>query len=68
MLGANGNIAGVAIDLSAKQTDANLTLFLREPRKLKKIDSDRVEVRPPIPRASWAAPRPAPIMQRVVCH
>jgi uncharacterized protein YbjT (DUF2867 family) len=44
ILGANGSVARVAIDLFLKQTDAKLTLFLRDPRKLKKIDSDRVRV------------------------
>ncbi|HEV7428318.1 MAG TPA: NAD(P)H-binding protein [Thermoanaerobaculia bacterium] len=44
ILGANGSVARVAIDLFLKQTDAKLTLYLRDPRKLKKIDSDRVRV------------------------
>src|SRR4051812_16044446 len=44
ILGANGSVARVAIDLFLKQTDATLTLYLRDPRKLKKIDSDRVRV------------------------
>jgi putative NADH-flavin reductase len=44
ILGANGSVARVAIDLFLKQTDATLTLYLRDPRKLTKIDSDRVHV------------------------
>jgi saccharopine dehydrogenase-like NADP-dependent oxidoreductase len=44
ILGANGSIARVAIDLFLKQTDAKLTLYLRDRRKLKQIDSDRVRV------------------------
>jgi uncharacterized protein YbjT (DUF2867 family) len=44
ILGANGSVARVAIDLFLKETDATLTLYLRDPRKLKKTDSDRVRV------------------------
>jgi uncharacterized protein YbjT (DUF2867 family) len=44
ILGANGGLARVAIDLFLKQTDTKLTLYLRDARKLKKIDSDRVRV------------------------
>jgi uncharacterized protein YbjT (DUF2867 family) len=44
ILGANGSVAREAIDLFLTQTDATLTLYLRDPRKLKKIDSDRVRV------------------------
>ena len=44
ILGANGSVARVAIELFLNQTDATLTLYLRDPRKLTKIDSDRVRV------------------------
>jgi uncharacterized protein YbjT (DUF2867 family) len=44
ILGANGSVARVAIDLFLKKTDATLTLYLRDPRKLKKIDSNRVRI------------------------
>jgi uncharacterized protein YbjT (DUF2867 family) len=44
ILGANGSVARVATDLFLKQTDAKLTLYLRDARKLKTIDSDRVHV------------------------
>jgi hypothetical protein len=46
ILGANGSVARVAVDLFLKQTDATLTLYLGDPRKLTKIDftdADEVE-------------------------
>ncbi|MED3961327.1 SDR family oxidoreductase [Niallia taxi] len=44
ILGANGSIARVAIDMLIKETDVQLTLYLRNPRKLGNIDSNRVRV------------------------
>jgi uncharacterized protein YbjT (DUF2867 family) len=45
ILGANGSVARVAIELFLKQTDAKLTLYLRDPRKLRRtIESDRVRI------------------------
>ncbi|KAA9006567.1 NAD(P)H-binding protein [Paenibacillus spiritus] len=44
ILGANGGIARVAIDLFLRQTDAQLTLYLRNARRLKHLESDRVKV------------------------
>jgi uncharacterized protein YbjT (DUF2867 family) len=44
ILGANGSIARVAIDLFLKETDAKLTLYLRDSRRLKNIDSNRVRI------------------------
>ncbi|QIZ08786.1 NAD(P)H-binding protein [Priestia megaterium] len=44
ILGANGSIARVAIDLFLKETDAQLTLYLRDSRRLKNIDSNRVRI------------------------
>lgn len=44
ILGANGSIARVAIDMFLKETDVQLTLYLRNPRKLGNIDSNRVRV------------------------
>jgi uncharacterized protein YbjT (DUF2867 family) len=44
ILGANGSVARVAADLFLKQPDANLTLYLRDPRKLRTVDSDRVRI------------------------
>jgi uncharacterized protein YbjT (DUF2867 family) len=44
ILGANGSIARVAIDMFLKETDARLTLYLRNSRRLKNIDSNRVRV------------------------
>jgi uncharacterized protein YbjT (DUF2867 family) len=44
ILGANGSIARVAIDLFLKETDAQLTLYLRNPRKLGSMDSSRVRI------------------------
>ena len=45
VLGAQGQIARVATDLFLKQTDARLTLYLRNPRRLKLTGhADRVRV------------------------
>ena len=45
ILGANGQIARVAIDLFLKQTDARLTLYLRKAKRLKLVsDQERVRV------------------------
>jgi uncharacterized protein YbjT (DUF2867 family) len=44
ILGANGGIARLAIDLFLKETDAKLTLYLRNSQRLRNIDSDRVRV------------------------
>jgi uncharacterized protein YbjT (DUF2867 family) len=44
ILGANGSIARVAIDLFLKETDAQLTLYLRNSGRLKNIDSNRVRI------------------------
>jgi uncharacterized protein YbjT (DUF2867 family) len=44
ILGANGSIARHAIDLFLKETDVNLALYLRNARRLKNVDPDRVRV------------------------
>lgn len=44
ILGANGSIARHAIDLFLNETDAQLTLYLRNSRRLRNIDSNRVRV------------------------
>jgi uncharacterized protein YbjT (DUF2867 family) len=44
ILGANGSVARVAIDVFLKETDVQLTLYLRNSRRLKNIDSNRVRV------------------------
>lgn len=44
ILGANGSIARVAIDLFLKETDAQLTLYLRNSSRLRNIDPSRVRV------------------------
>ncbi|WP_419873420.1 SDR family oxidoreductase [Candidatus Pristimantibacillus sp. PTI5] len=44
ILGANGGIARHAIDLFLKETDAELTLYLRNSRRLKNMESNRVRV------------------------
>jgi uncharacterized protein YbjT (DUF2867 family) len=45
ILGANGQIARVSIDLFLKRTDAQLTLYLRNARRLENLkDSDRVRI------------------------
>jgi len=44
ILGATGSLARVAIDRFLKHTDATLTLFARNTRTLKRIDSTRAHV------------------------
>jgi uncharacterized protein YbjT (DUF2867 family) len=44
ILGANGGIARYAIDLFLKETDAQLTLYLRNSRRLTNIDSNRAHI------------------------
>jgi uncharacterized protein YbjT (DUF2867 family) len=44
ILGANGSIARVATSLFLEETDAQLTLYLRNARRLGKIDSSRARV------------------------
>lgn len=44
ILGANGSIACVSIDLFLNRTDVQLTLYLRSSSKLRNIDSDRVRI------------------------
>ncbi|MBT2720005.1 NAD(P)H-binding protein [Bacillus sp. ISL-46] len=44
ILGANGSLARVAIDMFIKETDAQLTLYLRNSRNSKNMDSNRVRV------------------------
>jgi hypothetical protein len=44
ILGANGDIARVATDLFLNETDARLTLYLRNARRLAHRASDRVRV------------------------
>jgi uncharacterized protein YbjT (DUF2867 family) len=44
ILGAAGSVAREAIDLFLTQTDARLTLFLRNPRRLKNVDPARARV------------------------
>jgi uncharacterized protein YbjT (DUF2867 family) len=44
IVGANGSIARVAADLFLKETDARLTLYLRNARRLKRLESDPVRV------------------------
>lgn len=44
ILGANGGIARHAIDLFLNETDAQLTLYLRNSRRLKNMESNRVQV------------------------
>jgi uncharacterized protein YbjT (DUF2867 family) len=44
ILGANGSVARVTIDVFLKETDVQLTLYLRNSRRLKNIDSNRVRV------------------------
>ena len=51
VIGAAGSIARVATDLFLKETDARLTLFLRNARRLKKLESDRVRVVDVVPAA-----------------
>ena len=44
ILGAAGQIAGFAIDLFLERTDFQLTLYLRNAKRLEKLKSDRVKV------------------------
>jgi uncharacterized protein YbjT (DUF2867 family) len=44
ILGANGGIARCAIDLFLEQTDARLTLYLRNSRRLKHLEQTRARV------------------------
>ena len=44
ILGANGRVARDAIDLFLKETDARLTLYLRNSRRLRNPDPDRARV------------------------
>jgi uncharacterized protein YbjT (DUF2867 family) len=44
ILGANGSLARVAIDMFIKETDTQLTLYLRNSRNLRNMDSNRVQV------------------------
>lgn len=44
ILGANGSLARVAIDRFLKETDAQLSLYMRNSRRLRNIDSNRVQV------------------------
>ncbi|SMQ77523.1 NAD(P)H-binding [Bacillus sp. OV166] len=44
IIGANGSLASVAIDMFLKETDAQLTLYLRNSRRLRNIDTNRVRV------------------------
>jgi uncharacterized protein YbjT (DUF2867 family) len=44
ILGANGSIARVAIDLFLKETDAQLTLYLRNSSRIKNMNPRRVKV------------------------
>jgi uncharacterized protein YbjT (DUF2867 family) len=44
VLGANGSLARVAIDMFLKETNVQLTLYLRNSRKLRNIDSNRIRV------------------------
>lgn len=44
ILGASGSIARHAIDLFLKKTDTRLTLYLRDPRKLRNVNPSRTRV------------------------
>jgi uncharacterized protein YbjT (DUF2867 family) len=44
ILGANGSIARIAIDLFLNETDVQLTLYLRNSHRLKNINSNRVRI------------------------
>jgi uncharacterized protein YbjT (DUF2867 family) len=44
ILGANGQVARLAIDLFLKETDAQLTLYLRNSRRLKIVDPNRESI------------------------
>jgi saccharopine dehydrogenase-like NADP-dependent oxidoreductase len=41
ILGANGQVARLAIDRFLRDTDAKLTLFLRNPRRSGRVDPAR---------------------------
>jgi len=42
ILGANGSVARVAIDLFLKETDSKRTLYLRDARRVKHVDAARL--------------------------
>jgi uncharacterized protein YbjT (DUF2867 family) len=44
ILGANGSVARVATELFLEETDARLTLYVRNARKLKNVDASRARV------------------------
>jgi uncharacterized protein YbjT (DUF2867 family) len=44
ILGANGGIARIAIDLFLNETDVQLTLYLRNSRRLRNLDSNHVRI------------------------
>src|SRR4051812_26108823 len=44
IIGANGSLARVAIDMFITETDTQLTLYLRNSRNLRNMDSNRVQV------------------------
>ncbi len=44
ILGANGSVARVAIEQFLERTDTQLTLYLRNARKLKHVDANRARV------------------------
>jgi uncharacterized protein YbjT (DUF2867 family) len=44
ILGANGSLARVAIDMFLKETDVQLTFYLRNSLRVRNIDSNRVQV------------------------
>ncbi|MBT2728140.1 SDR family oxidoreductase [Bacillus sp. ISL-75] len=44
IIGANGSLARVAIDMFLNEADAKLTLYLRNSRRLRNIDTNRVRV------------------------
>jgi saccharopine dehydrogenase-like NADP-dependent oxidoreductase len=44
ILGATGSVARVAIDVFLRDTDARLTLYARNARRLKKVDLARARV------------------------
>jgi uncharacterized protein YbjT (DUF2867 family) len=44
ILGANGGIARIAIDLFLNETDVQLTLYLRNSRRLRNMNSNRVRI------------------------
>src|SRR3954454_18095563 len=44
ILGANGSLARVAIDMFLKETNAQLSFYLRNSRRIRNIDTNRVRV------------------------